>query len=206
MSEAVIKIDRPEPITIGSGGGKWWEFPDALWQKIPALQRKRLRRTVSERILPLLHQLDDLVPRPKSSKTPKISGKSLEEIEGNVPRTMMAMKLFDLALSEGLISFQGASNGKGKAKKVSAKAPAGCCGLNPANARTLFLEEAAGRILADAGHDPKKLDEILGSYVLKDPASLHKLEMMALFNTLTFSELKVGLSGRMGKFFDMDDT
>ena len=205
-NDATMRSARPETVVIGPEG-QWWEFPDALWQKIPALRRMRLRRTVSERILPLLHLLDDMFPRPKGSKLPHISGLSLEEIETSVPRTTLAIKLFDLATSEGLISFQasGPHKGKGKPRKASPKAPVGSCGMSQAQARTLFLEEAAGRILEDAGHDPKKLKEMLGTYELKDPDSLHKLAMMSLFDPLTVVELNEGLSGRMGKLFEKDD-
>ena len=201
-----MKSARPAPVSIGPEGGKWWEFPDALWNKVTALQRKRLRRTVSERILPLLNQLDDMAPRPPGSTLPKLGGRSLEEIETDLPRTILAMKLYDLAVGANLIAFMAPGAGKGKAKKLSPKAPAGCCGFAPAQARTLFLEEAARRILEEAGHDPKKLHEMLGSYKLTDPDALHKLKMMTLFDPLTVSELNDGLTGRMGKLFEKDDT
>jgi len=201
-----MKSARPAPVSIGPEGGKWWEFPDALWNKVTALQRKRLRRTVSEQILPLLYQLDDMAPRPDGSKLPQLGGRSLEEIEADLPRTILAMKLYDLAVGADLIAFIAAADGKGKAKKLSPKAPAGCCGFAPAQARALFLEEAAVRILEEAGHNPKKIDEMLGSYKLNDPDALHKLKMMTLFDPLTVSELNNGLAGRMGKLLEKDET
>lgn len=195
--------DRPQPVVIGSEGGKFWEFPDGLWRKIPALQAIRLRRTVNEQILPLLHKLDDLYPRPKGSKVPHIKGLSLDKIEASIPFTVLALHLFDIAFEGGFINF--ADKGGKKGKKPGPKAPVGSCGMSVAQARQFFLDSAAERILKDAGHDPKKLQDMLGNFELKDPSSLNKLELMARFDPLTISELKDGLRGHMGKLFERDE-
>ncbi len=194
---------RPKPVDIDPSGGKVWEFPDALWRKVPALQAIRLRRTVNEQILPLLYQLDDLYPRPKGSKIPHIKGASLDDIEADVSCTVLALHLFDIALEQGLVTF-GAKGAK-KGKKPARNAPVGSCGMSIDQARQYFLEDAARNILKEAGHDPKKLFDMLGSYELKDPSSLNKLKLMARFDPLTISELKEGLRGHMGKLFDRDE-
>ena len=198
-----MSSERPGPVVISPKGGKLWEFPDALWRKIPALQSIRLRRTVDEQILPLLYQLDHLYPRPKGSKTPHIKGMPLSDIEKNVSCTVLALHLFDIALDQGLITF-GDKDAK-KGKKPGPKAPVGSCGMSVDGARQFFLENAARDILKEAGHDPKKLHDMLGNYDLKDPSSLYKIKLMARFDPLTISELKDGLRGHMGKLFERDE-
>jgi hypothetical protein len=195
--------ERPKPVVIESGGGKFWEFPDALWRKVPTLQAIRLRRTVSEQILPLLYKLDDLFPRAKGSKTPHIKGMALSDIEADIPSTTLALHLFDIALEQKLLSFAG-KDGK-NTKKQAHNAPVGSCGMSISGARQFFLEDAARKILKDAGHDPKKLHDMLGNYELEDPSALYKLSLMARFDPLTISELKDGLRGNMGKLFDRDE-
>ncbi|MBL6931938.1 MAG: hypothetical protein ISR45_03240 [Rhodospirillales bacterium] len=195
--------ERPDPVVIGPAGGKLWEFPDALWQKVPALQAIRLRRTVSEQVLPLLYQLDDLYPRPQESKITRIKGMVLKDIEADIPSTILALHLFDIALEQGLLSFT--AKGAKKGKKPAPKAPVGSCGMSVDEARQFFLENAARKILKEAGHDPKKLHDMLGNYELKDPSSLNKLKLMARFDPLTISELKDGLRGHMGKLFERDE-
>ena len=195
--------ELPAPIVIGTKGGKFWEFPDALWRKIPALQAKRLRRTVNDQILPLLYKLEDLFPRPKGTKIPHITGMGLAKIEESVPCTVMALHLFDVALEQGLITF--ADKGAKKGKKPGPKTPVGSCGMSLAQARNFFLEGAAGRILEKAGHDPKKLSDMLGNYELTDPSALNKLELMARFDPQTITEIRDGLRGHMGKLFECDE-
>ena len=77
--------------------------------------------------------------------------------------------------------------------------------MSISGARQFFLEDAARKILKDAGHDPKKLHDMLGNYELEDPSALYKLSLMARFDPLTISELKDGLRGNMGKLFDRDE-
>jgi len=197
--------ERPDPVVIEPGGGKLWEFPDVLWRKIPALQAIRLRRTVSEQILPLLYRVDNLFPRAKNSNLPHIRGMSLEDIEADLSCTVLALHMFDIAMEQKLLSFAGAGAKKGKNKKLARNAPVGSCGMSLDQARRYFLEGAARKILEKAGHDPKKLEEMLGNYELKDPSSLHKLKLMATFDPLTITELKEGLRGHMGKLFERDE-
>ncbi|MBT4932507.1 MAG: hypothetical protein HOL66_00305 [Rhodospirillaceae bacterium] len=195
--------ERPSPVIIDSKGGKPWEFPDGLWQKIPALQAIRLRRTVNEKILPLLYQLDDMFPRAGDSKHRHIKGMSINDIESDISSTVLALHLFDIAIEMGLLKF--ANKGAKKGAKPGPKTPVGSCGMSIAEARRYFLEDAARNILKEAGHDPKKLHDMLGNYDLKDPSSLFKLKLMATFDPLTISELKEGLRGNMGKLFDCDE-
>ncbi|NQU55621.1 MAG: hypothetical protein HQ513_00200, partial [Rhodospirillales bacterium] len=195
--------ERPGPVVITSGGGKLWEFPDALWRKIPALQAIRLRRTVSEQILPLLYQLDDLFPRTNESKNRHIKGMSLSDIEADVSSTVMALHLFDIALEQGLLTF--AAKGAKKTAKPGPKTPVGSCGMSIGGARQFFIDGAARGILKDAGHDPKNLHDMLGNFELTDPSCLHKLKLMAGFDPQTISELKEGLRGNMGKLFERDE-
>jgi hypothetical protein len=195
--------ERPDPVVISSGGGKLWEFPDALWRKVPALQAIRLRRTVREQILPLLSQLDEMFPRSGKSKHRHLKGMSITEIAADLPSTVMALHLFDIALEQGLLSF--AAKGAKKGAKPGPKTAVGSCGMSIAQARQFFLEDAARIILKQAGHDPKKLHDMLGNYDLKDPSSLFKLKLMATFDPLTISELKEGLRGNMGKLFERDE-
>ncbi len=191
--------ERPDPVVIHSGSGKLWEFPDALWRKVPALQGIRLRSTINEQVLPLLYQLDDMFPRSGDCKHRHIKGMSLSEIEADVSSTVMALHLFDIALEQGLLSFAK------KGTKPGPKTPAGSCGMSIAEARRFFLENAARDILKEAGHDPKSLHTMLGNYEIKDPSSLFKLKLMAGFDPLTISELKEGLRGNMGKLFERDE-
>ncbi|MBC8268840.1 MAG: hypothetical protein H8E36_08835 [Rhodospirillaceae bacterium] len=195
--------ERPSPVIIDSTGGKLWEFPDALWQKVPPLQAIRLRRTVNEKILPLLYKLDDMFPRSGDSKNRHISGMSINDIEADISSTVLALHLFDIALDQGLLKF--VNKGAKKAAKPGPKTPVGSCGMSLAEARRYFLEDAARNILKEAGHDPKKLHEMLGNYDLNDPSVLFKLKLMATFDPLTISELREGLRGNMGKLFDCDE-
>jgi len=199
--------ERPDPVVIHSGGGKLWEFPDALWRKIPALQGIRLRRTINEQVLPLLYQLDDMFPRSGNSKHRHIKGLSLSEIEADMSSTVMTLHLFDIALEQGLLNFAatGAKKGARKGTKPGPKTPLGNCGMNIAEARRFFLENAARDILKEAGHDPKNLHAMLGNYEIKDPSSLFKLKLMVGFDPLTISELKEGLRGNLGKLFERDE-
>ncbi len=199
--------ERPKPVAIGSEGGKLWEFPDSLWRKVPVLQAIRLRRTVNKQVLPLLYQLDDLYPRAKGSRIPHIKGMSLEDIGANISCTVLALHLFDIAMEQQLLTFGAPAEKKGakKAKKPSPKAPVGSCGMSIGEARQFFLEDAARSILKEAGHDPKKLHDMLGNYELEDPSSLYKLRLMARFDPLTISELNEGLRGNMAKLFERDE-
>lgn len=199
--------ERPAPVVITSGGAKLWEFPDALWRKVPALQAIRLRRTVSEQILPLLCQLDAMFPRTPENKHQHLKGMSLSEIEADLTSTVMALHLFDIALEQGLLNFSapGSKKAAKKSPKPGPKTPVGSCGMSLIQARQFFIEGAAHIILKEAGHDPKKLHDMLGNYDLKDPSNLFKLKLMAGFDPLTISELKEGLRGNMAKLFERDE-
>ena len=193
--ENLMANDRPKPVVIDPKGGPWWEFPDALWKKVTALQRIRLRRTVSEQVLPLLRQIEALVPRPKESRLPHLKGRSLDDIENDIPLTVFSLQLLDIALAKKLLTFAG-SKGKG---------PVGSCGMSLKQARSFFLRGAAERIMENAGHDPKKLDKLLGMQEFEAPSMLHKLEMMVRFAPATLSALQNGLGNNIGKLFDCDE-
>ena len=59
----------------------WWQWPDEVWRKWPLLQRIRLRHTMADHVLPLLGKLEDLYLKQNMGAKPRLSGRTLEQVE-----------------------------------------------------------------------------------------------------------------------------
>ncbi len=196
---------RPQAIIIGKAQGMGGMLAGSLLPKVPLVRKNRLRNTVEKVVLPFLKTLDALYSGRRPGTVPPLTKRTLKDIEDDIDVFIYAMHLFDLGLATGLINFRQGSKGK-KAKPTKSKTvPVGSCGMSVKEARQFFLRAAALKILKDAGHDAKKLDEILGSYEIKSPSDLYKLSFLVGFDPLSITELKKGLGRGFGKLMEKDE-
>lgn len=180
-------------------GTRPWEVPSALWSKLGLLQKIRLKRTVTQYILPVLQQLEELYLKEQLGATPRIAGRSPAEIEQDDVAIEASLYLFDLALQEGLIEFQD-SNGE-----VLTKGPVGCCGFSIAQAKAHYLDIAVKIIFEqDEGSRDKDVDEQLKGIEVETVADLQTVRKLVRFDPLSVSELHKGLKGRLESLLQQD--
>lgn len=178
-------------------GAKAWEIPAALWRKVGLLQRVRLRRTVSEVVLPVIAELEQLYLQQNLGAEPRIAGRSLAAIEADDVAIEAGLYLFELALGEGLISLGP------KGKKVS-KEPVGSCGLGLDEAKKVFLRRAVHLILEKSERRDPDIEKHLKGIAIKTAADLKNVRRIALFDPLTVNELHEGLKGNLGGLVAQD--
>ena len=132
--------DRRRVLTITADTAKaGWERPDDLWRRVSLLRRVRLRRTIAKHVLPVLQQLESLYLRDHLGASPRLVGKSISQIEADDIAIEAGLYLFDLALSEGLIVFDGNDSPPDESK------PAGSWGCPGSGTRAPFPHRRRGR-------------------------------------------------------------
>lgn len=188
-------------------GVRPWEVPPALWSKVGLLQRIRLRRTVTDHILPVLQELEQLYLKEHFGAKPRIAGRPAAEIEKDDIAIEAALYLFDLALQEGLIEFH-AGNSKGKkgisASKPVTKGPVGSCGLDIAGGKAHYLGHAVKIILAQGQRKDADIEAQLKGVEVKTVADLQSVRQLVRFDPLSVAELHKGLKGRLEPLLQQD--
>lgn len=197
---------RPKPVQIDDKPARAWEFPEPLWQKLPPLRHSRLEAVVRADILPLIQQIDGLIPGGRGKTIPRLANRSYKSIMAEPRAVEYALHLFDIAHAAGLIAFVQAK-GQAKPKPVrSATQPVGPCGMTVKAAREYYMLRAAEVIAKTRGHKLSKLHQVIGEFDLSDASSLHKLDMLLGFDPLSINELQKGLNGRLGPLLRKDDS
>jgi len=189
------KVDKVAvPINAGK---KWWQFPDALWQKVPSLQQSRMRAGLETHVLPLLQEIEALYP---GEYQPYTIGKNFKEIEEDPRSIEGGLYLFELAQQQGLLTFE-----RKKGAKRGAKGPVGSCGMSVDDIKNFYLRKAANTLLQNAGHKMKRLNEYFSENELKHIDHLSGLTILVRFDPLSISELQRGLKGRLDKLLAKDE-
>lgn len=197
---------RPKAIQIDDKPARAWEVPEALWQKLPPLKHSRLEATVRAQVLPLIQQIDALIPGKRGKKIPRLAKRSYKSIMTEPRAVEYALHLFDIAHAAGLITFVQAK-GNTKPKPIrNPKQPVGPCGMSVKEAREFYMLKAAEVIAKNRGHKISKLHQVIGEFDLSDASSLHKLDMLLGFDPLSITELQKGLNGRLGPLLRKDDS
>ncbi|MDP6621157.1 MAG: hypothetical protein QF754_02675 [Alphaproteobacteria bacterium] len=184
----------------------WWQWPDEVWRKWPLLQRIRLRHTMADHVLPLLGKLEDLYLKQNMGAKPRLSGRTLEQVETDDVAIEAGLYLFDLAVSEGLLIFA-ESVGKSGIKRNDAPewGAIGSCGLSIDAVKRHYLHMAAGLIMEKAGHDAAEHRGKFESLDLEDPANLAKFRLLVKLDPVSVRELSKGLKGHLEKLMEAED-
>ncbi|MDP6388564.1 MAG: hypothetical protein QF654_01555 [Alphaproteobacteria bacterium] len=199
-------VDLPKRRVISRRDGrKWWEQPDALWQRLGPLRRHRLRRVVRAHILPLLQELEELHLRDHGDASPLLTGRSLGEIERDDLAIEATLHILDLALSAGLVALGEPGNGADRPPPPDGTVPVGATGMTLQEARMHYLAIAARLIVKGSDQDPKKAREYLDGLDLVEAGQLHKLRLLMGLEPLSVMELHAGLKGRLRLMMEKDD-
>jgi len=138
-----------------------------------------------------LQELESLYLERNPGASPLLAGKSLQAIEHDDAAIEAALRLFDLALSEGLIVFEGRKG------TPTGRAPVGSCGMGLAMARGYYIEAALHAIMLREGCDPENMTKLLGGKSMQDVAQLHKVKLLTQFDPQTIKEMCTGLKGHL---------
>ncbi|MEG3620355.1 hypothetical protein V5T82_17980 [Magnetovibrio sp. PR-2] len=178
-------------------GVKPWELPAGMWSKVGLLKRLRLKRTISNHILPLLQRLEELYLHKNPKTTARLVGRTLAELEEDDRAIEIGLRLFELALQEGLIEFR-CLDVDGNPGHLITEGPVGSCGFSVIEANDHYLERAMEIILRNvqSSQDKAVLDH-LGKMKLKDARELRGVRQLAQFDALAIKELKKGLGGNL---------
>ena len=191
--------DRRRVLTITADTAKaGWERPDDLWRRVSLLRRVRLRRTIAKHVLPVLQQLESLYLRDHLGASPRLVGKSIGQIEADDIAIEAGLYLFDLALSEGLIAFDGNDSPPDESK------PAGSCSMTIEEVRRHYLGMASGLIIKKAGHRAAKREHSLEGMELDGVGGLQTLRLLGRFDPSSIRELSKGLKGRLRMLIEQD--
>ncbi len=177
-----------------------WEVPSGLWKKLGGLQRIRLKRTVENHILPVLQELETLYLKDHPGAQPRLVGRTAADVEQDDIAIETGLFLFDLALQEGLIEFRVG----GKKAKPATKGPVGSCGLNIAEAKARYLNQAVRIILAEGHRKDEDTTEHLKGLKVENAADLASIRQLARFDPLSVTELNKGLKGRLESLMRQD--
>lgn len=181
----------PKIIVPVATGGKWWEVPDALWRRLAGVRTRRLRETVSKHVLPLLRDLESLYLDRNSGAVPRLADKSMAAVELDDAAIEAALHLFDLAIAEGLIAFEGRKGAAGGTPAL------GSCAMNLAEARAYYMSNAVLVIMAKQGHDAVAMKNLLGKGALGNVSQLRRVRLLARFAPAIIEELRLGLNGTL---------
>lgn len=185
-------------------GTRSWEIPSALWSRFSLVQKARLKRTVTQYILPILQDLETLYLQENLGAHPRIAGRTPEEIEQDDIAIEACLYLFDLAMQEGLIEFR-ALDEKGKQGAPITKGKVGSCGFTIEEAKTYYLNKAIQILLEqDTGRKNKDASEQLKGIEIETVADLQSIRKLIRFDPLTVKELHLGLKGRLEPLLRQD--
>lgn len=192
--------NKPMIVIAADTATRRWEVPDGLWRKVTLLSRIRLRRTVAEGILPLLGELEGLYLKDHPKMTPRLIGRTLEIVENDDLALEEGLRLFDLAVSEGLIVFAGTDG-----PVSSGTSTVGACGLTLSQARRVFLRRAAEVVLERSGRAAKVFRTYVGSWAVDDPRALQRLRLLMKLDPALLREFALGLGGNLILLLDVHE-
>lgn len=190
-------------ITVATGT-RPWEVPSVLWARFSLVQKARLKRTVTQHILPILQQLETLYLKENLGAQPRIAGRTADEIEQDDVAIEACLYLFDLAMQEGLIEFR-ALDEKGKQGAPITTGKVGSCGFTIEEAKTHYLNRAIEILLEqDVGRKNKDANEQLKGIEIETVADLQSIRKLIRFDPLTVRELHIGLKGHLEPLLRQD--
>ncbi len=184
-------------VVTPTDGVKPWELPAALWSKVGLLKRLRLKRTVANHILPVLQKLEELYLRQNPKAKLRLVGRTLAEIEEDDVAIEIGLRLFELALQEGIIEFR-CLDADGNPGHLITEGPVGSCGYSVHEANDQYLQRAMEIILKNAASNQDKviLDH-LGKMKVRDVRELRGARQLVKLDPRSIKELKKGLGGNL---------
>ena len=187
-----IKVD---PITLSGGlGRKWWQIPDALWRRSSSVRERRLRLTLARQILPLLQKIEAVQLEKNPSATLFLKGKSVDQVIKDPISLELAMYLYELALSEGLIRHAPKKGERAASIRSYLDEPIGSCAMTPNEIARRYVLMLATPILKNGGHDPKDINVFLSTFMQSRVQSIGRLRLLAKLNKAIINEMRSGLS------------
>lgn len=191
---------KPQKVIVPiATGRRWWEVPDALWRRLAGIRTRRLRQTVAKHVLPLLRELESLYLEQNPGAVSRLAGKSMDAIEFDDAAIEAGLHLFDLAIGEGLIAFEGR-------KGVAGGTPVlGSCAMSLAEVRAYYMGNAVLAIIAKRGHDAVALKKLLGKGALVGVGQLRRVRLLAELEPAIIEELRLGLNGTLEPLMSVDE-
>ena len=186
-----IKVD---PITLSGGlGKKWWQVPDALWRRSYGVREKRLQLTLSRQILPLLQKIEAVQLEKNPSATLFLKGKSVDQVSKDPIALELAMYLYEMALSEGLIKYAPQKGERAISIRGDLDNPVGSCGITPNEVARRYVLILAAPILKNGGHNPGDINVFLSTFLQSRVQSIERLRFLTKLSKATINEMRSGL-------------
>ncbi|MCW8916235.1 MAG: hypothetical protein OQK24_10330 [Magnetovibrio sp.] len=184
-------------VVTPTDGVKPWELPTAMWSKVGLLKRLRLKRTVANHILPVLQKLEELYLRQNPKAKLRLVGRTLAEIEEDDVAIEIGLRLFELALQEGVIEFR-CLDADGNPGHLITEGPVGSCGYSVNEANDRYLQQAMEIIVKNAAsYQDKVVIDHLGKIKVKDVRELRGARQLVKLDPRSIKELKMGLGGNL---------
>ena len=186
-----IKVN---PITLSGGlGKKWWQIPDVLWRRSSNVRERRLRLTLARQVLPLLQKIEAVQLEKNPSATLFLKGKSVDQVVKNPTALELAMYLYEMALSEGLIRHIPKKGERAVSIRSDLDEQVGSCGFTPNEIAQRHVLMLAAPILKNGGHNPDDINVFLSTFMQTRVQSIDRLRLLARLNKAIINEMRSGL-------------
>ncbi len=184
-----------DPITLSGGlGKKWWQVPDALWRRSSGVREKRLQLTLSRQILPLLQKIEAVQLEKNPSATLFLKGKSVDQVVMDPTSLELALYLYEMALSDGLIRYAPRRGERAISIRGDLDNPVGSCGITPNEVARRYVLVLATPILKNGGHSPSDINVFLSTFLQSRVQSIGRLRFLTKLSKATINEMRSGLS------------
>lgn len=186
-----IKVD---PIVLsGDLGKKWWQIPDALWRRSSDVRERRLRLTLSRQILPLLQKIEAVQLNENPSAPLFLKGKTINQVAKDPVSLELAMYLYEMALSEGLIKYAPQKGERAISIRGDLDSPVGSCGVTPNEVARRYVLVLAAPILKNGGHSLSDISVFLSKFMQSRVQSIARLRLLAKLSKEIINEMRSGL-------------
>ena len=185
---------RVDPIILPNDvGKKWWHVPDVLWRRSKAVRERRLGITLRRYILPLLQKIEAVQLKENQSTKLYLQGKTLDQVVSDPIALELAMYIYEMALSEGLIRHIRKKGERAVSIRTDLDSTVGSCAITPNEVARRYILILAAPIMKSGGHSINDIGVFLSPFLQTRVQSINRLRLLAKISKPTMNEMRQAL-------------